>query len=420
MHKHTTLPNGLRIVTGEMPHTRSATVSMYVGAGSRYELDEEAGLSHFLEHMLFKGASRRPTARDISEAIESVGGMHNAATDREITVYYAKVPHTAALETIDILADMVREPVMDAAELEKERSVILEELAGVEDSPGDIAAIMIDETLWPGQPLGRNVGGTPESVTTLPLAAVNKYFRAQYVPDNMVLTVAGNVSHDEVVGSAERWLGDMPAAVPGAWYPALSRNGAPRLAMREKQTEQAHICLAYPSVSLHDPDRYAVDLLSTVLGEGMSSRLFLELREERALVYDVHSYPSEFRDSGSFTIYAGCDPSNARVTVEAVLQETGTLLKGMPKTEFAKAKEMAKGRIQLRMEDTRSVAGWLGSQELLLGRVYSVDEVVAQIDAVDYDQLMTVANRILDPSLVNLVVVGPFEKQEEFAAAIGV
>ena len=145
MHKHTTLPNGLRIVTGEMPHTRSATVSMYVGAGSRYERDEEAGLSHFLEHMLFKGASRRPTARDISEAIESVGGMHNAATDREITVYYAKVPHTAALETIDILADMVREPVMDGAELEKERSVILEELAGVEDSPGDIAAIMIDD-----------------------------------------------------------------------------------------------------------------------------------------------------------------------------------------------------------------------------------------------------------------------------------
>jgi predicted Zn-dependent peptidase len=206
MHKHTTLPNGLRIVTGEMPHTRSATVSMYVGAGSRYELDEEAGLSHFLEHMLFKGASRRPTARDISEAIESVGGMHNAATDREITVYYAKVPHTAALETIDILADMVREPVMDAAELEKERSVILEELAGVEDSPGDIAAIMIDETLWPGQPLGRNVGGTPESVTTLPLAAVNKYFRAQYVPENMVLTVAGR--------HARRRAGRL---VPRAW-----------------------------------------------------------------------------------------------------------------------------------------------------------------------------------------------------------
>lgn len=420
MHKHTTLPNGLRIVTGKMPHTRSATVSMYVGAGSRYELDAEAGLSHFLEHMLFKGASRRPTARDISEAIESVGGMHNAATDREITVYYAKVPHTAALETIDILADMVRDPVMDAAELEKERAVILEELASVEDSPGEIAAIMIDETLWPGQPIGRNVGGTEESVSSLPLEAVNRYFRAQYVPGNIVLTVAGNVDHEAVVAAAARWMGDMPRVEAGAWYPAVARNGAPRLALREKQTEQAHICLAYPSVSLHDPDRYAVDLLSTVLGEGMSSRLFLELREERALVYDVHSYPSEFRDTGSFTVYAGCDPSNARVTVEAVFQETSALLKGIPGAEFAKAKEMAKGRIQLRMEDTRSVAGWLGSQELLLEQVQSVDEVVAAIEAVSYDQVMAAARRILDPSLANLAVVGPFESDAEFAAVLGV
>ncbi len=420
MHKHTTLPNGLRIVTGEMPHTRSATVSMYVGAGSRYERDEEAGLSHFLEHMLFKGASRRPTAREISEAIESVGGMHNAATDREVTVYYAKVPHTAAMETIDILADMVREPVMDPAELEKERAVILEELASVEDSPGELASILIDETLWPSQPLGRNVGGTPESVTALPVSAVTAYFHRQYVPENTVLTVAGNVTHEAVVAAADRWLGDMPATAPGAWYPATERNGSPRLAVREKQTEQAHICLAYPSVSLNHPDRFAVDLLSTVLGEGMSSRLFLELREERALVYDVHSYPSEFRDAGSFTVYAGCDPDNAVVTLEAVLEENGKLLRGVPDAEFAKAKEMAKGRIQLRMEDTRSVAGWLGSQELLLGRIQSVDEVVSQIDAVTMDDLMNVAKRILAPERATLALVGPFESDAPFARALGV
>ncbi|MFN8616409.1 MAG: pitrilysin family protein [Dehalococcoidia bacterium] len=419
MHKHTTLPNGLRVVTGEMPHTRSATVSMYVGAGSRYERDEEAGLSHFLEHMLFKGASRRPTAREISEAIESVGGMHNAATDREVTVYYAKVPHTAAMETIDILADMIREPIMDGGELEKERAVILEELASVEDSPGELASILIDETLWPKQPLGRNVGGTPESVSALPLSAVNAYFRRQYVPENTVLTVAGNVRHEEVVGAAERWLGDMPRTAPGAWFPVASRNGARRLALKEKQTEQAHICVAYPSVSLSHPDRFAVDLLSTVLGEGMSSRLFLELREERALVYDVHSYPSEFRDAGSFTVYAGCDPDNALVTLEAVLEENQKLLAGVPAVELAKAKEMAKGRIQLRMEDTRSVAGWLGSQELLLGHIQSVDEVVALIDAVTMDALMDVARRTLSPENATLALVGPFESDEPFARALG-
>ena len=419
MHKHTTLSNGLRVVTGEMPHTRSATVSMYVGAGSRYETDEEAGLSHFLEHMLFKGASRRPTAREISEAIESVGGMHNAATDREVTVYYAKVPHTAALPTIDILADMLRDPVMDAAELEKERAVILEELASVEDSPGELAAGLIDETLWPHQPLGRNVGGTPESVSALPLTAVNAYFRRQYVPANTVLAVAGNVSHTEVVAAAERWLGDMPTAEAGAWYPVAARNGSPRVAVKEKQTEQAHICIAYPSVSLSHPDRFAVDLLSTVLGEGMSSRLFLELREERALVYDVHSYPSEFRDAGSFTVYAGCDPDNALVTIEAVLEENRKLLAGIPAAELAKAREMAKGRIQLRMEDTRSVAGWLGSQELLLGRIETVDEVVARIDAVTMDELMDVAHRVLAPEQATLALVGPFESDEPFARALG-
>jgi len=418
MYKKATLPNGLRIVTAEMPHTRSATVSIYVGAGSRYERDEEAGLSHFLEHMLFKGASRRPTAREISEAIESVGGMHNAATDREVTVYYAKVPHTAAIETVDILSDMVRDPVMDPIELEKERHVILEELAAVEDSPAELAGILSDETLWPGQPLGRNVGGTPESVETLPISAVNRYLKAQYVPSNMVLVVAGNIRHEEVVDGAAYWLGPMAAIKPGGWFPAEERNGGPRIAVRQKATEQAHLCIAYPSVPLDHPDRYAVDLLSTILGEGMSSRLFLELREERALVYDVHSYPSEFRDAGSFTIYAGCDPENARVTVELALLETARLLESLPDSELEKGKQMARGRIQLRMEDTRSVAGWMGSQELLLGEILSVDDVVARIDEVTRDDIFRVGHELLLPAKATIAAVGPFEDEALFEGLV--
>jgi predicted Zn-dependent peptidase len=418
MHKKTRLPNGLRVVTAELPHTRSATVSIYVGAGSRYERDEEAGLSHFLEHMLFKGASRRPTAREIAESIESIGGLHNAATDREVTVYYAKVPYLAALETVDILSDMVRAPVMDPSELEKERHVILEELAAVEDSPGELAGILIDETLWPHQPLGRNVGGTPESVQSLPLEAVRRYMQAQYVPSNTVLVVAGNVTHDAIVEAAGTWLGDMPDGAAGPWFRVEARNGANRIAIREKATEQAHICIAYPSFPLNHPDRYAVDLLSTVLGEGMSSRLFLELREERALVYDVHSYPSEFRDAGSLTIYAGCDPENARVTVEVALEETAKLLRDMPDEELEKGKQMARGRIQLRMEDTRSVAGWLGSQELLLGEILGVDEVVQRLDAVTRDDILRVGNALLKPELATLAAVGPFEGTGTFDGLI--
>jgi predicted Zn-dependent peptidase len=418
MHNKTVFPNGLRLVTEAVPYTRSATVSVYVGAGSRYERDAEAGLSHFLEHMLFKGASRRPTAREIAEAIESVGGLHNAATDREATVYYAKVPDSAVVDTIDILSDMVRDPIMDAAELEKERNVILEELASIEDSPAELAGVLADETLWPKQPLGREVGGTAESVQALPLSAVKAYFKEQYVPSNMVLVVAGNIDEREVEAATARFLGDMPAGAPGGWFPVLSRNGAPRVAVREKATEQANICISYPSVSLEHPDRFAVDLLSTILGEGMSSRLFLELREERALVYDIHSYPSEFRDTGSFTIFAGCDPENARVTVEATLAETARLLRELPARELAKGKQMARGRILLRMEDTRSVAGWLGSQELLTNAILTADEVVDRLDAVTAEDVLRVGAELLKPELATLAAVGPFEDDRLFLGLI--
>lgn len=418
MHRVTTLPNGLRIVTAELPHTRSATVSVYVGAGSRYESDPQAGLSHFLEHMLFKGASRRPTAREISEAIETVGGSHNAATDRELTVYYAKVPSPAALEVVDIICDMVRAPIMDPLELEKERMVILEELASIEDSPEELAALLSDQTLWPGQPLGRNVGGAPESVSALSHAEVLRYFREQYVPANMVVSVAGNIEDAAVVRDVERWLGDMPPAPPGPWHPASARSDVPRLAVHEKDTEQAHLCLAFPSVSMNDPDRYAVDLLSTILGEGMSSRLFLDLREERALVYDVHSYPSEYRDAGSLTIYAGCDPANARVTVEAALAQVAGVLGDIPASEFDKARQMARGRIQLRMEDTRAVAGWQGSQLLLRDEVLSVDEVVAALDRVTVDDIRRVGSTYLRPELATLAAVGPFNGEATFDGLI--
>jgi predicted Zn-dependent peptidase len=418
MFEKTTLANGLRVITGEMPHTRSATVSVYVGAGSRYEADSEAGLSHFLEHMLFKGASRRPTAQAISEAIESVGGVHNAATDREATVYYAKVPDSEALTAIDILSDMVRAPVMDAGELEKERFVILEELAAVEDSPGELTAILADATLWPDQPLGRNVGGTPDTVQTLPLSEVRRYMKSQYVPENMVLVVAGNAKHAQVAATAERWLGGMPSASPKDPYPIEDRPGSPRLAVRKKATEQANICISFPALPLDHPDRYALDLVNALLGEGMSSRLFLELREEQALVYDVHSYVSEYRDAGSLTIFAACEPRKARTTAEACLEETARMLETLTPEELQKGIRMAAGRIQLRMEDTRSVAGWLGSQELLLSEILTVDQVVEKIESVDMDSLVRVGRDILVPEKASIAAVGPFEDDSAFTGLI--
>jgi len=247
---------------------------------------------------------------------------------------------------------------------------------------------------------------------------VNTYLRAQYLPSNMVLSVAGNIDEEAVIEAARRWLGDMPDRAPGAWYPFVADGAQPRLAVREKATEQAHVCIAYPAVALDHPDRFAVDLVSTILGEGMSSRLFLDLREERALVYDVHSYPSEYRDTGSLTVYAGCDPENARVTAEAAIEQVAALSQELPPDEIAKAKQMARGRIQLRMEDTRSVAGWQGSQELLLAEVLTVDEVVERIDAVTADDMHRVIREHLQPEKAVLAAVGPFEDDAVFAGLI--
>ena len=410
----TVLPNGLRVVTSAMPQTRSATVSVYVGAGSRHEADAEAGLSHFLEHMLFKGASRRPTARAISEAIESTGGLHNAVTDRELTVFYAKTPDWAAGEAIDILADMVSAPVLDAGELEKERAVILEELAGVEDSPGELAAILADETLWPGQPLGRNIGGTAETARKLPREAVARYFRDRYAPANMALAVAGNVEHGAVAEAAARWLGDLPAGQPDGGEAARPRGDHARVAVRAKDTEQAHLCLSWPAPPAAHPDQYAAALLSALLAEGMSSRLFLELREERALVYDVHSWVSEYRDAGSFTVYAACDPARARLTLEAALDAIARFPRDVADEELARGKRLTAGRLQLRMEDTRAVSAWIGGQELLLDEVLGVDEVTARIEAVTLDDLRRLGAELPHPGAATLAAVGPFDGPAPF------
>jgi predicted Zn-dependent peptidase len=399
------LTNGLRVLSSYMPHTRSVSISIYVGAGSRYEQAGEEGLSHMLEHMLFKGTAKRPTSREISELIDGIGGTHNAATDRELTVYYTKIPHHHFELGLDILADMMLAPVMDAVEFEKERKVVLEELAMVADQPGQLADLLIDEVMWPDQPLGRDIAGTPD-------------FHRQYVPNNTVVSIAGNVPHDQAVGEVERLLHGWGTAEAGPWHPAVDGQDGLRQAVRYKRTEQAHICLAVPGLASLHPQRQALDLLSTVLGEGMSSRLWMELREQRGLAYDVHSYASHFRDTGAFVTYAGTDPKNARTAIAAMSQELASLRDGVPEEELQKGKEVAKGRLLLRMEDTRAVAGWLGAQEILLDEVKTVDEVVEEIDAVTAEDVRTVANELIRADRLNLAAVGPFRSAERLAASL--
>jgi predicted Zn-dependent peptidase len=404
-----------------MPHTRSVTFSAYVGAGSRYERPDEAGISHFVEHICFKGTERRPSARDISEEVDNVGGILNGGTDREYTTYYIKVARPHFQLAADLVVDILRQPLFDADEFEKERKVIIEELASVADSPSQQCEVLLDSLLWPDQPLGWDVGGTEDTVSTMSRQEAMDYMGRQYAPNNLVISVAGDVEHEEVVNAVGALTADwaLGRTVAG-WYPAVNGQNEPRCGILYKKTEQAHISLAVRGVASTHPDRYAVSLLSVVLGEGMSSRLFLELREKRGLVYDVHSYVTNYLDSGSFTVYAAVDPEDGVEALQVMIQELSQLRDGLPRAELQKAKEVSKGRLLLRMEDTRSVSSWLGAQELLWGEVKTPEEIVRAIDQVTEDDVQRVAEKLLATDKLNLAVVGPYKSEGRFLSLLAV
>jgi predicted Zn-dependent peptidase len=406
--------NGLRLLTSPMAHTRSVAISIYVGAGSRYETPTEAGVSHFLEHLCFKGTAKRPEAQLISEAIDGVGGIINAATDREYTVFYAKVAAPHMELALDVLCDLVQAPLLDQVELDKERKVVLEELASVADSPGQQVDLLLDELLWPDQPLGWDVAGTKESVTGLTRAMVADYVRRQYVPNNMVVSIAGNVAEDEVAALLETRLGAMAQGSPDPWFPAKDGQSEVRCQLKFKRTEQTHVALGLHALSLGHPDRNTLDLISVLFGESMSSRLFVELRERQGLCYDVNSYVTHFKDAGSFGIYAAVDPSNGPKAVEALMGELRRLADGIPEEELHKARELAKGRLLLRLEDTRAVSGWLGGQEMLMGEILTPEDVVARLDAVTPADMTRVARDLLRPEKLSLAVVGPHRSEKRF------
>ncbi len=404
-----------------MPHARSVSASFYVGAGNRYEDEESAGLSHYLEHILFKGTRRYPTAKRVSETIEGVGGILNAATDREATVYFAKVPKAHLRIAVDLLTDMLRAPLMEPVEFEKERGVILEELAMTEDSPPEQAARLLEAILFPDQPLGWDIGGTPENVMKLTRDQAIAYMARQYVPNNVVFAAAGDLQHEAVVEQLNDLTADWPAGDPIAWYPAAEGHAGPVVGIKTKSTEQAHISMAMPGYSLHDPRRHALDLLCTLLGEGMSSRLFTEIREVRGLAYDVHSYVEHYLDAGAFGVQAGVDPKNAVEAIRAIVGELAKVRdEAIPEAELEMAKELARGRLELRMEDTRSVSGWIGGQELLLDRVMTPEEIVGYLTAVTTADLATVAGDLVRRDRLHLAIVGPYRGGRKFEALLAI
>jgi predicted Zn-dependent peptidase len=412
LYQKTTLDNGLRIITETMPHTRSVSICIFTGVGSRYETEPQSGVSHFIEHLMFKGTPKRATARDISMAIEGVGGIINAGTDKELTVYWCKTAQPHFSLALDVLSDILLHSKFAPEDIESERQVIIEEIHMGKDSPSQQVNMLIDELLWPNHPLGRDIAGDKDSVAGISRKMILKYLAQQYLPGNTVVSIAGALKHREMVTAVNQMLGGWAGEQPHPTYSPYQKQKFPRLNIECKDTEQAHLCLGLSGLPLLHPQRFVLDLLNVILGEGMSSRLFTEIRDRLGLAYSIHSYIDHFLDTGAITIYAGVEPKNLPVAIKAILEQLARLKEPIPEDELVKAKELAKGRLLLRMEDSRNVAGWMGGQEILTGKILSVDQVASTIDAITADEIERLAKELLVASQLRLAVVGPVAEDE--------
>ncbi len=413
MYQKTTLNNGLRVITSIMPYMRSVSICFFIGVGSRYETDTQAGISHFIEHLCFKGTPKRPTANEISAAIEGMGGILNGGTDKELTTYWSKVAQPYFPLALEVLTDMLLHAKFDPLDIERERQVIIEEINMTKDSPSQQVNLLIDELLWPGHPLGRDIAGNKESMAAITRDMIFDYRGTKYLPTNTVVTIAGNIQHQEAVTAVSQAVATWTNEQPHPEYEAYKEQTNPKLRIERRDSEQAHLCLGLPGLPLLHPKRFALDLLNVILGEGMSSRLFTEIRDKLGLAYSIHSYADHFLDSGSITIYAGVEPKNLAVAIKAILEQLSRLKEPAPESELSKAKELAKGRLLLSMEDTRNVAGWMGGQEILTKNILSIDQVVSIIDAINTAELKELAQELFVSNQLRLAIVGPVTGEEQ-------
>lgn len=414
------LPNGMRIIAEEMPHTHSVSMGVFTRVGSRYESARLSGVSHFLEHMFFKGTEQR-NARQISEAIEGVGGALNAYTSYESTCYYAKVANIHFDRAVDTLSDMLLHSRFEAKEIEKERRVIIEEINMTLDSPGDWVHQLLDETMWGDQPLGRDIAGTAESVSGLKRRDLLSFMHEHYTTPNTVISIAGNIPVATMVDTWTHALGTYRGGQQFEPEPTHRPLAGQRVRLVNKPTEQANFCIGLPAVPYGDPDRRPLQVLNTILGGGMSSRLFQEIREERGLAYSVYSYTNEFDDAGKWVIYGGVEIGKVEAAIEACLKELRKVRdEGITADELQHVKEQVKGGMLIGLEDTWSVASRNGAHILRYNTVVPVEQVVAEIEAVTQDDVMRVAQRLITPDALYMSLIGPYENEARFTELLTV
>ena len=404
LFQRTVLPDGPRVISARVPGGRSMSAAVYVLAGSRLESRQQAGVAHFMEHVTFKGTAEFPTTRAVSEAIEGYGGSSNAATDRESTVYWARVPAREAERAFKVLAELTVRPLLRSTDIARERDIIVEEIRSYRDDPGQYVFNLFDRAFFGDTALGWEIAGDEDSVRGLTDDDIKTFWARTYKPSNMVFAAAGDMEHDELVGHIREMFGsglaDVPQAVPAPNAPCE------RIVVEERELAQAHICLGLPALERDHPDQWTLELLNTILGEGSSSRLFQEVREEAGLAYDVHSFQADYADCGTLQVYAGVDPADLNETLDAILTELRRMRdERVPMDELERARAYASGHLELRLEESRHLSAWLGIQEALHDRVLTLDDALTELNKVTPDDIQALAQRLFRNDQLCLAVI---------------
>ncbi|GAB4113206.1 MAG: pitrilysin family protein [Candidatus Caldatribacteriota bacterium] len=392
-----------------MPYMKSVAVVFGIKVGSRYEKRENSGISHLIEHMLFKGTRKRPTTLEISQAIEGVGGEINAATSKEITQIYTRIPMDKFKIALEVMADLLANSLFREEDLEKEKLIIVEEIKKYEDLPEELVELFLDQILWGDHPLGRTILGKERVVKKLQREDLLTFLKQFYRPNNIVISIAGNIKIYEVIAQIKKYFLEIEGGRIKDYLPVQINQQNMRIKVKTKKSKQTHLAFGFPGISRLDPRRYALDLLDIILGSGLSSRLFQEIRVKKGLAYDIHSYIQYFNDTGSFSIYAGIETSRLNETLQAVIEELIKIKENrIPEEELNKAKEMYKGALSLSLESTLSRAFWWGNRILFYGEPISFPEVKKRIDEVAIEDIQNLARDIFTSQKINLSLVGPF------------
>ena len=416
-----TLANGLRVVTTPMPTSQAASVNLFIGVGSRAEARRVNGVSHYLEHMLFKGTDRRPDAITIAEAIEGAGGVLNAYTGKELTCYWNQVPFDMLAVAMDVVSDMVLHSKMDETEIERERTVVQQEIRRTHDQPGAWAGELLSQAVYGDQPIGWSIAGTLETVKGLTRDDMTGHIATWYTPQNSVLSVAGNVTHAQVMELAEEHLARWQGGDPPEIVPARPCTPDENVRVDVREITQCNVAIGLRAIPRQDPDRYPLTILNNVLGRGMSSRLFKEVRERRGLAYSVGSGVSRHVDTGTMSISMGVTPENLREAITVTLGELRRLVEEpVPEEELTKARDYSAGSFRLGLESAMALGQRAGESLLLLGEIEPVDEVVAQLKSVSAEDVQRVAARLFRSDNLALSVVGPRADADELRGLLRV